>query len=117
MYTGVWTNWYLSSDTKVRLAKLATMRSRLEENNLWDTYRSSAPMTSACTAYTANNRTVDGTCNDQTKTWMGSAGARFGRNMNPNGWFSQAETTSLMQPSPREVSSILFTRDSYKPVP
>src|SRR5690349_10531141 len=52
MYTGVWTNWYLSSDTKVRLAKLATMRSRLEENNLWDTYRvsSAAPATFTCSA-------------------------------------------------------------------
>ncbi|HUQ07232.1 MAG TPA: peroxidase family protein [Kofleriaceae bacterium] len=117
MYTGVWTNWYQSSDTKVRLAKLATMRSKLEEKNLWDAYRTSSPQTFACTPYTTSNRTVDGTCNDQAKSWMGSAGARFGRNMNPNGWFAQGETTSLLQPNPREVSRILFTRDSFKPVP
>jgi hypothetical protein len=117
MYTGVWTNWYLESDTKKRLAKLATMRSKLEEKNLWDTYRTSSPQTFACSPYTTDNRTVDGTCNDQAKSWMGSAGARFGRNMNPNGWFSQAETTTFLSPNPREVSRVLFTRDSYKPVP
>jgi hypothetical protein len=117
MYTGVWTNWYLESDTRKRLAKLATMRSLLEKDNLWDTYRVTAPPSFACATSTKNNRQVDGTCNDQAKSWMGSAGARFGRNMNPNGWFSQAETTSLMSPSPREVSRILFTRDNFKPVP
>ncbi|KAB2898644.1 MAG: peroxidase [Kofleriaceae bacterium] len=117
MYTGVWTNWYRESDTKKRLAKLATMRSRLESGNLWDTNRVSSPQTFACDPYTTNNRTIDGTCNDQAKSWMGSVGSRFGRNMNPNGWFAQAETTTLMSPSPREVSRILFTRDSFKPVP
>ena len=117
LYKGVWTNWYLDSDTRKRLAKLATMRSRLESSNLWDTYRVSTPQTFACEPYTANNRTIDGTCNDQARSWMGSAGSRFGRNMNPNGWFAQAETTSLMSPNPREVSRILFTRDSFKPVP
>ena len=117
LYTGVWTNWYQTSDTRTRLAKLATMRSMLEKDNLWDTYRVTAPATYTCPAGSVNNRQIDGTCNDQAKSWMGSAGARFGRNMNPNGWFAQAETTTLMQPSPREVSRILFTRDELEPVP
>ncbi len=117
MYTGPWTNWYRESDTRNRLAKLATMRSLLEKDNLWDTYRVTSPQTFTCPQSSATNRQVDGTCNDQARSWMGSAGARFGRNMNPSGWFAQAETTTLMTPSPREVSRVLFTRDSYKPVP
>jgi len=117
MYTGVWTNWYQEADTRKRLAKLASMRSMLEADNLWDTYRTTAPATQICPASTVHNRQVDGTCNDQAKTWMGSAGARFGRNMDPSGWFAQGETTTLMTPSPREVSRILFTRDREKPVP
>ena len=114
-----WTTWWRESDVKKALAKLAAMRGILEKNNLWDTYRAQQPLGPTCANGTLTTRTIDGTCNDQTKTWMGSAGARFGRNMDPNGAFAQGETTTLMSPSPREISRNLFTRGTTgsKPVP
>ena len=112
-----WTNWYRETDMRKQLGKLATMRSILEENNLWDTYRFAEPATSACPANAKTTRQIDGTCNDLTKTWMGAAGTRIQRNMDPTGSFAQAETTTLMSPNPRTVSRELFTRDSYKGVP
>jgi len=107
-----WTNWYKSTDMRVKLAKLATMRSVLEGSNLWDTNRFFEPPSPACPPGAEHNRQVDGTCNDLDRTWMGSAGARFGRNMNPTGAFAQAETETLMEPNPRDVSRVLFTRDT-----
>lgn len=112
-----WTNWYRETDMRNALAKLATMRTILEDNNLWDTYRFAEPATSSCPANASTTRQIDGTCNDLTKTWMGAAGTRFGRNMDPTGSFAQAETSTLMSPNPRTVSRKLFTRDSYKAVP
>jgi hypothetical protein len=108
--TDPWTTWWRESDMRKALAKLAAMRGILEKNNLWDTYRGPRPVGPSCPAATTTTRTIDGTCNDQAQTWMGSAGARFGRNMDPNGSFAQGETTTLMSPSPREVSRNLFTR-------
>lgn len=112
-----WTNWWRETDMRKKLGKLATMRTILEENNLWDTYRFAEPPTTACPADAKTTRQIDGTCNDLKKTWMGAAGTRFGRNMDPTGSFAQAETTTLMSPNPRTVSRELFTRDSYKEVP
>ncbi len=117
LYDEPWTNWYHETDMRKQLAKLATMRTLLEENNLWDVYRFATPATSSCPANAKTTRQIDGTCNDLTKTWMGAAGTRFQRNMDPTGAFSQAETTTLMSPNPRTISRELFTRDSEKPVP
>jgi hypothetical protein len=111
-----WTNWYETNDMREALAKLASMRTILEDNNLWDTYRFAEPDTIVCPASAATNRQIDGTCNDPDKTWMGSAGARFGRNMDPTGAFAQADA-NLMSPNPREISRALFTRDEMKEVP
>lgn len=63
-----WTNWYRETDMRKALAKLATMRSILEENNLWDTYRFAAPPVTTCPANATTTRQIDGTCNDLTKT-------------------------------------------------
>jgi hypothetical protein len=112
-----WTNWYHEQDMKTALAKLATMRTILEENNLWDTYRFATPPTTYCPTNAKTTRQIDGTCNDLTKTWMGAAGTRFQRNMDPTAGFSHAETSTLMVPNPRTISRELFTRDTYKPVP
>lgn len=111
-----WTNWYETSDMRESLAKLASMRTILEDNNLWDTYRFWEPDTVDCPPEATTNRLVDGTCNDPEKTWMGSVGARFGRNMDPTGDFSHVDP-DLMSPNPREVSRALFTRDEIEEVP
>ncbi|MBA3465368.1 MAG: peroxidase [Deltaproteobacteria bacterium] len=114
-----WTTWWRETDMRKALAKLAAMRGILEKNNLWDTYRGTRPVGPSCSTESMTTRQVDGTCNDQAQSWMGSVGARFGRNMDPNGSFAQGETTTLMSPSPREVSRNLFTRGNtgIKPVP
>lgn len=114
-----WTTWWRETDMRKALAKLAAMRGILEKNNLWDTYRGPRPVGPSCAASTLTTRQLDGSCNDRTDTWMGAVGARFGRNMDPNGAFAQGETTTLMTPSPREVSRNLFTRGNtgIKPVP
>lgn len=114
-----WTTWWRETDMRNALAKLAAQRGILEKNNLWDTYRAARPIGPSCTADTITTRQLDGTCNDQQQTWMGSVGARFGRNMDPNGAVAQSETTTLMSPSPREISRNLFTRGTsgHKPVP
>src|SRR5687768_10142639 len=67
-----WTNWYHETDMKKSLAKLATMRSILEKNNLWDTYRVAEPPRPACPAGHKTSRQIDGTCNHLEKTWMGA---------------------------------------------
>ena len=112
-----WTNWYREDDLRTQLAKLATMRTILEGNNLWTTYRDAEPARPGCPASAKTARQVDGTCNHLEKTWMGAAGTRFGRNMDPRGGYAQGELETLLTPSPREVSRVLFTRDSFKEVP
>ena len=114
---GPWTNWYRDTDLRKQLAKLATMRSRLEQGNLWDTYRFATPASPICPASAATTRQLDGTCNHLDLTWMGAAGTRFGRNMDPTSPAARGEGLTLMSPNPREVSRTLFTRDTYKPVP
>ncbi len=106
-----WTNWSKETDLRKQLAKLATMRTILEENNLFDPYRFGAPPSPTCSASASTVRQIDGTCNDLERTWMGAAGTRFGRNMDPTGAFAQGETgAELMTPNPRTVSRELFTR-------
>lgn len=122
--TTPWHNWYREADQRVALAKLAVNRGVLDANNLWDMYVPFVtPANVACDPATRTNRTIDGTCNDQTRTWMGARGVRFGRNVplvTPAGTPNPAaypDYANLLQPNPREVSRKLFTRDTFKPVP
>ena len=56
-------------------------------------------------------RSVDGTYNDLDHPAMGRAGARFGRNI-PLDQVLPVTREQLMEPSPREVSRRLLTRDA-----
>jgi len=114
---GPWTNWSQERDMRNSLAKLSTMRNKLEAENLWDTYRFSEPARVSCPSNSTTTRTIDGSCNDPEQTWMGQAGTRFGRMMDPTASHSQGETATLLHPDPRQVSRVLLTRDSYKEVP
>jgi hypothetical protein len=114
---GPWTNWYRERDMRKSLAKLATMRSLLEGGNLWDTYLGWTPAVAACPGNATTVRTIDGTCNDLREPFMGAAGVRFGRNMNPQHPAARTDYANLMEPNPREVSRLLFTRDELQPVP
>ena len=59
-------------------------------------------------------RSVDGTYNDLDHPDMGRAGARFGRNI-PLDQVLPVTSAELMEPSPREVSRRLLTRDPFLP--
>lgn len=133
-----WTTWYKYPDMRDQLARLGVMRSILDRANLWDMYLGNinpllagTPLgpvgtptgPSECDPSSLTNRTIDGTCNDQQKKWMGSRGVRFGRNVQPflpgtnalglpnKNPAAQFDLANLMVPSPREVSRHLFTAD------
>jgi hypothetical protein len=66
-------------------------------------------------------RTVDGSFNDLSSPCMGRAGMPFGRNVPPNR-LSKPDRTSILgdlvspgNPTPREVSRVLLTRDRFRP--
>ncbi|MBM3941921.1 MAG: peroxidase [SAR202 cluster bacterium] len=60
------------------------------------------------------SRTVDGAYNDLQHPKMGSAGARFARNVPLQFAYPEAPP-ALLTPSPREVSRQLLTRDQFVP--
>jgi hypothetical protein len=59
-------------------------------------------------------RTIDGTYNDLTDTNMGKVGCRFGRNVPLTDTVPEKDA-DLLQPSPREVSRRLLTREEFLP--
>lgn len=59
-------------------------------------------------------RTADGTFNDLSKTWMGMANARFGRNAPLAQTFGE-QPPSLYEPNPRVVSRDLLARSNFVP--
>jgi len=112
-----WTNWWLEEDIRDQLAKLAVMRGILDKFNLWDTYVGWFPP-AACAGDAETVRTLDGTCNDLVRPFMGARGARFGRNILPLQPAAFPDPTTMLSPNPREVSRQLFARDEgFKEVP
>ena len=59
-------------------------------------------------------RTADGTFNDLERPEMGSAGARFGRNVPLSETYREPEA-ALLSPNPRTVSRELLTRHEFQP--
>lgn len=135
LFTGKWTNWSQEPDMRMALAKLGVMRGILDKANLWDSYLTninpqlgSTPLgpagmpsgPSSCDPSTLTNRTIDGTCNDQARPWMGSRGVRFSRNIQPflgvdsltglpiKNPAAQFDALNFMNPNPREVSRAVF---------
>jgi len=62
----------------------------------------------------ARYRTFDGSWNDLDHPRMGAAGTRFGRNVPLDAAWPEKEP-ALLEPSPREVSRRLMTRDEFIP--
>lgn len=85
---------------------------KLYNNNFVDT-NSTYPENVACAEDTADNRTVEGNCNDPDLTRMGSSGVRFGRNVALDAAYPDP---ALMEPNPRTISRELMTRGDIKEV-
>src|SRR5262249_54040089 len=104
--------WYRLS-VPLGLAVLGGLRDVLRTQNLYDISALPAvnllPVAPA-TAEVRTNRTLEGTYNDPREPRMGMAGSRFGRNV-PLEDVEPEPLPRMMQPSPREVSRALLTRD------
>jgi hypothetical protein len=101
----------------VGLLRLNRIRERLREENLHDTDRLPAvarPPLPPPTPEQKAMRTADGTYNDLGSPRMGSAGARFGRNI-PLDRVVTEDKAALLTPSPRTVSLELMTRRQFQP--
>jgi hypothetical protein len=100
------------------LAVLIGVRNILRQKNLYDP-STVVPIVNAApvperTGEHLVARSVDGTYNDLDHPEMGRAGARFGRNI-PLDQVLPVTPAQLMEPSPREVSRRLLTRDPFLP--
>jgi hypothetical protein len=94
------------------LLNLRAFRDDLRELNLYDTRGTNGqplPIDKL-----PKYRTYDGSLQDPMDPEMGMVGTRFGRNA-PVDATAPEEMPRLMQPSPREVSTKLLYRDSFKP--
>jgi hypothetical protein len=99
------------------LAVLGGLRDVLRSRNLYDTSALPAvnlPPVAPPAPDVRTNRTLDGTYNDLSQPRMGMAGSRFGRNV-PVECTEPEPMPRMMQPSPREVSRALLTRDKLIP--
>ena len=99
------------------LVTLVGLRDVLRKRNLYDTSDEPAvnlPAVAPATPGVRTTRTVDGTYNDLDEPRMGMAGFRFGRNVPIDRTYADPPS-EFMQPSPREVSRALLTRDQLIP--
>jgi hypothetical protein len=103
--------------TPLGLGVLIGVRNELRRHNLHDT--NVVPTVDAkplppFEARLLTSRSPDGTYNDLSDPAMGSAGARFGRNVPLERTFPPVDA-GLLEPSPRRVSRELLTRDPFVP--
>ena len=99
--------------TWLGIATLVELRKRLREQNLFDTGVAPAKAELADPRW-LRARSPDGTYNDLDEPAMGARGVRFGRNVPLERTYPQTEP-SILQPSPRLISSRLLTRDQLIP--
>ena len=93
----------------VGIPTLVGVRNRLREQNLFDTGVAPAKAELADPRW-LRARSPDGTYNDLDEPAMGARGVRFGRNIPLDRTFPETEP-SILQPSPRLISTRLLTRD------
>ena len=103
--------------TPAGLVVLIGLRDELRRDNLHDTSEPAGedlPTLEAPTPAHLTQRTVDGSYNDLGHPRMGMAGSRFGRNI-PVSKTRPEGPPEILEPSPREVSRALLTRDAFVP--
>jgi Animal haem peroxidase len=101
--------------TPLGLASLIGLRDVLRKQNLYDTTglpAVEAPQVGPPAPQVRTARTVDGTYNDLDNPRMGMAGSRFGRNVPLE---HTHQDPRMLEPSPREVSRELLTREKLIP--
>ena len=99
------------------MPKLIQIRNDLRQLNLHDTEEppfEKVASSSSLDPKLRAERTLEGTHNDLAYPKMGCAGARFGRNVPLE--YTFPDHANLMNPSPREVSQALMTRNEFQPV-
>ncbi|WP_330347257.1 peroxidase family protein [Streptomyces sp. NBC_00582] len=100
------------------LLTLLGLRVRLRQKNLHDTGAVPSvnqPEPAPPSELHRVNRTADGSHNDLGEPRMGMAGSRFGRNIPLDRIAPAAPEDVLAEPSPREVSRALLTREALTP--
>ena len=103
--------------TPLGILVLIGVRDVLRKRNLYDTSAQPAvnvPPVPPLTEDARRFRTADGTWNDLDQPSMGMAGGRFGRNVPIDKTFPEP-MPDILEPSPREVSRTLMTRDQFQP--
>ncbi len=96
-----------------QLLQLAHFREDLRRFNLYDTEAPENGSGVAVTAEPPAYRTYDGSQTDPEHPAMGKTGTRFGRNVPLDATYPEEQ--DMLDPSPREVSNHLLSRDSFKP--
>ena len=97
----------------IAITTLVGLRTIMRWSNLYDTETS--PPKPAASGDVLTQRTADGAFNGLDLTWMGMAGARFGRNVPINKTFGEEQ--SLLEPNPRLISTQLLARREFAAVP
>lgn len=99
--------------TPVALPVLIALRDSLRRDNLFDTSTLPTKEPAVVPPFTPEvltSRTLDGSYNDLSAPATGMAGSRFGRNV-PLEAARRPEPVEVLEPSPREVSRRLMTRE------
>jgi Animal haem peroxidase len=108
---GKYTEWW-QLPLPGQLLQLAHFREDLRRFNLYDTERPENGGV-AVVAEPPPYRTYDGAQTDPDHPTMGKTGTRFGRNVPLEATYPEEQ--SMLDPSPREVSNRLLSRDTFKP--
>ena len=105
-------NWW-ELPLPAQLLQLAHFREDLRRFNLYDTEQPENGSGVAVSAEPPPHRAYDGAQTDPGSPAMGRTGTRFGRNMPLETTYPEEQ--SMLDPSPREVSTHLLNRDTFKP--
>ena len=98
----------------IAVINLLALRVDLRRLNLFDTETAPLDPPVPIGFDVRHCRTADGTFNDLSKTWMGMANARFGRNAPLAQTFGE-QPPGLYEPNPRVVSRDLLARSNFVP--
>ena len=98
----------------IAVINLLALRVDLRRLNLFDTETAPLDPPVPIGFDVRHCRTADGTFNDLSKTWMGMANARFGRNAPLAQTFGE-QPPGLYEPNPRVVSRDLLARSNFIP--